>query len=820
MKLLNKLMNKVELAKQYADRELFWQSLTRQITPSTLEEMPEYVWIDKKLMARCIIVGVPPVADIGGYPSDLNQKVIDELLSISTEGHCIALSYLVKPIPNVEAMKMLDEALFNNRVSQDSYRDKTPGQHNKTKQPPLKKVFEEEEFTVNYKEIFSNKQKLFHTAFIVILWGKNREALREAESHVTIVLESNRIYYEVPDYRHLDTLIAAQPYPQWVDYSWVELFSYHTAALLPIRNPNSRTDETGLYFGDDIKTGKSIQIDLKALAAQHLMFVGPTGSGKTFTLLMLLMRSYDMLGKRIIYTTPKADVTTNYRAVAEYYGDKASIIDIGPRGRNINPLQVFYDEDVMTDVKSYERAFDEHMEILDQFFAVLFQDTKSPNQTSYLNESLMEVYRRKGIYRSDPGSWKNKEFPTLLDLREIWLEDAKDPGNVTAKAFVDKTFMITTAWSYMNRPTDINLSADFIIIDISDVPASLQDAMNVFVTGIMGQRFKTDAKKETIIAVDEAAVFLRNPKLSLFLLRTLTQGRSYNISLWLATQQTVDLVKAGVDEEFKTNMQISIVLGNMRRDTIEHVKSFYRLDEHSTSDLMTCGVGEGLLIVGSEVIPTMFKPTEHEFAVIKGRHHGTIADKKVEEESMLLLIHPGLKDLVNEHQIYFAEWLQPGHDISLLSKEGWKQYRAQKLDGNPGFVWLPGNKVFGNYIENQTIDHYATVLQLAAWFILHGIPIVQLNIKSQAGGTDIVVLIADKRYAIEYERPGSHSFKELVEKKESIENSGAEPLFICQQGNLEEVIKAVGDKNVVQRGSELISRLEELKKLNERKVDK
>ena len=94
-----------------------------------------------------------------------------------------------------------------------------------------------------------------------------------------------------------------------------------------------------------------------------------------------------------------------------------------------------------------------------------------------------------------------------------------------------------------------------------------------------------------------------------------------------------------------------------------------------------------------------------------------------------------------------------------------------------------------------------------------------MNIKSQAGGPDIVVLVDGKRYAIEYERPGSHSFKELVEKKEAIENSGAEPLFICQQGNLKDVIKAVGDKNVVQRGNELISKLEELKQLNEKKVD-
>ncbi len=744
MRLLQKLRNKVEVAKQSADKELFWRNIARQVTPATIEEYPEYVSIDRKLLARCIIVGVPPSSDISGYPSDLNQKVIDELLSISVEGHSIALSYLVKPIQNVEAMKMLDEALFNNRVSQDSFRDKKGQQHDSTKQPPLKKVFEEGEFTQNYKELFENKQKMFHTAFIVILYGKDREALREAESHVTIVLESNRIYYEIPDFRHLDTLIAAQPYPQWVDYSWVELFSYHTAALLPTRNPNSRTDETGLYFGDDMKTGKNIQIDLKSLAAQHLMFVGPTGSGKTFTLLMLLMRAYDMLGKRIIYTTPKADVTTNYRAVAEYYGDKASIIDIGPRGHNINPLQIFYDENILKDSLDYSNAFDEHMDILDQFFLILFGDVKTPNQTSYLNESLMEVYRRKGIYRTDPSTWKGKEWPTLLDLRQIWVEDAKEPGAVTAKAFVDKTFMITTAWSYMNQPTDINLSSDFIIIDISGVPSSLQDAMNVFVTGIAGQRFRTDVKKETIIAVDEAAVFLRNPKLSLFLLRTLTQGRSYNISLWLATQQTVDLVKAGVDEEFKTNMQISIVLGNMRKDTIEHVKTFYKLDEHSTNDLMACGVGEGLLIVGSEVIPTRFVPTEHEMAVIKGKSMSEKVEGKVETVLFSALVHPGLKDLVIDQKIYLQEWFQPGQDFSVLQKDGYKPYRTQTIDGKPTFVYLPSASVEGNKIWNQTIDHFSTVIGIVGWCIIHGIPVLEINHNDK---WDILVEINGRKYA-------------------------------------------------------------------------
>jgi hypothetical protein len=355
----------------------------------------------------------------------------------------------------------------------------------------------------------------------------------------------------------------------------------------------------------------------------------------------------------------------------------------------------------------------------------------------------------------------------------------------------------------MNRPTDINTSADFIIVDISGVPQSLQEAMNVFVTGFMSMRFRTDTRKETIIAVDEGAVYLRNPQLALFLLQTLTQGRSFNISLWLATQQPSDLQKAGLDTEFKTNIQISIVLGNMRKDTIAHVKSFYSLNENNVNDLMACGVGEGLVIVGDQVIPTKFTATEHEIAIIKGRK----VDQKVESPSLYTLVHEGLKDLISDHQIYISDWLVPGQDITLLSKQGYKQYKAQNINGKPGYVWLPQKNVIGEMVGNQSIDHYATVLQLAAYFIMNNIPLISIN---HNGDVDLIIEVNGKKVAIEYERPGSHNFNELVEKRQRAESVADVTFFVCQAGNLKEVSEAVGEKNTISRGSELIERLTEL----------
>ena len=806
---IKQIKTKINEISRTADNQLYWDSVARQIGPATIQEFPEYVLINNSILARTIIAGIPPTSDIGGYPADMKPTVIDELLGISAKGHSIAFSYTIIPISNVESMKMLDQAIFMNKVAQESFRDKKDvnGNVDNKKQPPLKYGLEAEDFSANYREIYKNTQKMYHTSFIIVIWGKDRDKLREAESHVISILESNRIYKEIPDYRHLDTFLAAQPYPSYVKFSWCELFSYHTAALFPTRNPNSRTDETGLFFGEDIKTGKNVMIDLKTLAAQHLMFVGPTGSGKTFTLLMLLMRAFDMLGKRIIYTTPKADVGTNYRNVAEYYGKSACIIDIGPRGRNINPLQILYDETILKDELDYMHAFDEHCELINTFFEVIFEKTKTPNMSSTLNESLIQVYQSKGIMRNNPDTWKNADWPTLLDLRDVWKHNMEDdPKDVTTKALLDKTYMINTSWSYMNKPTDINTSADFIIVDISGVPESIKEAMNVFVTGIMSMRFRTDTKKETIIAVDEGAVYLRNPQLAMFLLRTLTQGRSFNISLWLATQQPSDLQKANLDTEFKTNMQISIVLGNMRKDTLAHVKDFYSLNENNINDLMNCGVGEGLLMVGSEVIPTKFKPTQHELDIIKG---DIIAGKKVITDLSFKLVHNSLYQLVEEHKMCFEDWIDG--DSSIMKRYGFVSKPVHRALGGTGLirVWFKPEILEGDRIKNQSIIHFTTVLQVVGFLSKYGVKVTMNNYDD----VDIAAEQGNVKIAFEFEKPGTHTRDELIKKKMSAETKYGRVVFIGTAENISELSEAVGEQNVIPRGSLLTEKLHEIFKL-------
>jgi hypothetical protein len=90
---------------------------------------------------------------------------------------------------------------------------------------------------------------------------------------------------------------------------------------------------------------------------------------------------------------------------------------------------------------------------------------------------------------------------------------------------------------------------------------------------------------------------------------------------------------------------------------------------------------------------------------------------------------------------------------------------------------------------------------------MNNIPIVSINHNADV---DLIIEINGKKIAIEYERPGSHNFDELVEKRQRAESVAVDTIFICQQANLSKVIEAVGEKNAIPRGNELIERLTEL----------
>ena len=784
------------------EEEMFWEAAARSIAPATIEEHKsgKYVIVNGNTYKRCIIVGVPPTDRINGYPKGLSESMMTRLLEMSTHGSQLSISSKLIPIQGSESVKMMNTANFRNEIKQVDSMNRNKGDSEKIEKLIDENLkIERKHNKDNFKAIVEDNERQFHSALILTMKSDSIEGLNILESDIKSIMGQESVEFEIPDFRHKQTLLAAQPYNKSPDYTQIEVLAPYASMIVPVSNPNSKSDKQGLFFGFDKKTNKQIVVDIDALAALHCIVFGPTQSGKTFTMLMLLWRAMSMLHKRILYCTPKADKNTDHKAIVEYLGDSAELIETGPGGRNINPMQILYDRSQLKeDPDKYIHAFNTHKGTLKLFFDEWFRDTGSPNMANFIDYSLNKCYENAGIYRNIPSTWHDAKWPVLTDLFAIWEEEkkiTKDHEDLkTIRAVLRKTYSLGEGGTleYLNHQTDknIDLSKDFIVIDMSGTAADIEDPMRILIAGMMGQRFSTDTKKGTILAIDEARVFLQNPRMSNFLVTALTQGASQSVGLWLFNQDAAVFKKTNVDVEFQTNTFLKVILGNnMDAANIRHVSDYLGLDSTDEENIVNSTVGEGLLVVGKSKYPMIFKPTKLEHDVIKGAY---LKNEKKVATSELESLDSRLVPLIMQQGFCLNKWAP---ESTLI--QGWDRNTTANVCGRGTIpAWIRKDSL----PKNQTLDHFSSVIQMAAGFILHGATDVKVN---HFDDVDVSFCVNNETYGIEYERDNSKTEAQLIDKKIRMQNLYTHVFFICSFTYYIKLCKILGEQFVIKRGQDL-----------------
>lgn len=803
-KTFGKFNKKVEDAKISTENQLWWNNYSRLISPDKLEVYEDYLKIDGMLV-ECIIVGLPQLST-DGYPGNLKPDFIEKLMNASLKGAVIRVSFRLIPIPTHEGQLMMQEALFRNMVNQkQSQKDNSLGMNNIIQQ------LDARDMAAAIERLHNNEEKLFHSAFIITVFAEDEKAMRQAKSHVKVVMNSRHVLGSLPSRKMLETFIAGAGFPQSEEFTFVEMTSSLAGLLCPTRNPNSSLSNSGrgLYVGDDRKTGKELIVDLDALAAKHLLMAGGSGTGKTFAMLLLLGRLYAN-GRKVVYTTVKPDEGTRYLDMASYFAPDSEIINIGPGLRNINPLQFMHTGEGLTPLEA-AAIYDYQKLLYINHLKVWFEGTLSPNMESYLDKSLNEVYRRAKIERDNPESWKNT-FPLSEHLIQVWEDDkdSKEDGE-SALALIRKTYALREggALSYMNAPTNIDLSKGFTVIDLVKVPEVIRPAMNVLVNGMLATYFKTGNDKGVTIAIDEGGAFLRQQQLSKMVLEIITQGRSYDIQLIFATQNFADLEKARLSEEFMTNVPIKVALSaNIDKKAVSYVKDFLMLDETAVKDLRSAQKGEGIIKIGDVHAPISFIASDEEYKIIKGFY--TVNNQEIPSGNQQQATKGNdtkIKDeyvnLAKENKIVLSDWIEgedPAYSLQML---GYKLFQPQNILSR-GFVncWIHENIVKDeDHIKpNQTTDHYCTVAQLAGLLISKGFKNVIIH---PSDDVDVSAELNGQTYGFEYEHAGSHNLSEIIEKKERGILKYKNLLFIGSKANEEMLIKGAGKDSVIKRGKQL-----------------
>jgi DNA polymerase III delta prime subunit len=785
-----------------------WRTVARDIAPSRFSFKPQHIICDNTLI-KYILVGVTRHGE-RGLPKNLNSELLNSLMRVDVGAYTIGITTAIIKIPNAEASRAINAAEMMNVGNQHVERKSNESSYvSSDTRSDLSDIDEKA------KKIHSQEEIMTGTAFIISVLAETKEDMRTAVGHITQVLGAKLVRNEIPAGKMEQVMKTALPFPYMPEWTQDDPLTKQAAILLAAQNVNTSSDDRGLRLGNvKGKDAQQITIDLDRLPAMHALIVGPTGSGKTTAVLTWLLRLHTELRFTCVFITAKSDEGTNHRYTALACGDNGTVIDIGPDEHSINPLHIVYDENYVGD-SPYEWAavVHRHVSLVTRFFAVFLEDGMSSAKRSYINETLIRLYTKHGIYVDRPETLKEAlrtvKYPHMADLIEMWIQD-RDAGGLgdrgkTINSMINNSFQLTRtgALSYINRDSDIDVKKKFIVIDVSKVDADMREAMNVFATGIMWQKFKTTRKsgRKTIIAIDESREFLKNPTTRTDLVNQLTQARSDNVGIWLMMQQLADAAKNDVGDEVKNNMLINISFGpGGDSSKISLVKEYYNMTDREAKEWIACGTGEAMVMVKGDKSPISVKLTDYELGVIKGTNW---LKSKPENQSSAIgsCIDEKVQKLVEENGLCLSSWCIDETSDTYFAGLGWERKTFNSATG-AGLVgaWVRPGLIKNDKIGSQSDDHYATVLQIAGHLLMSGITETEVH---HTDDVDVSAKIGDEWIAFEFEKPRSHTKDQLMDKQRRAETDHSICYFVGVTENIPFLKDAVVKQNVLPRGTQL-----------------
>jgi len=784
-----------------------WRTVARDIAPTVFSFKPLHIVCDNTRV-KYILVGVTRHGE-RGLPKNLNSELLSALMKTDIGAYTIGMTTAIIKIPNAEASRAIHSAEMMNIGNQHVERKSNQSSYvSSDTRSDLSDIDEKAKKIHNQDEIMTG------TAFILSVLAETPEDMQTAVGHITQVLGAKLVRNEIPAGKMEQVMKTAMPFPYMPEWTQDEPLTKQAAILLAAQNVNTYSDDRGLRLGTVRgKESQQITVDIAALPAMHALIVGQTGSGKTTAVLTYLLRLYTELGFTCVFITAKSDEGTNHRYTALACGDDGTVIDIGPDEHSINPLHIVYDEKYVGD-SPYEWAavVHRHVSLVTRFFAVFLEDGMSSAKRSYINESLIRLYAKHGIHVDRPETLKEAlrttKYPHMADLIDLWIQD-RDAGGLgdrgkTINSMINNSFQLTRtgALSYINRDSDIDVSKRFIVIDVSKVDGDMREAMNVFATGIMWQKFKSTRKsgRRTIIAIDESREFLKNPTTRLDLVNQLTQARSDNVGIWLMMQQLADAAKNDVGDEVKNNMFLNIAFGPGGDESkIPLVKEYYHMTDRETQEWVKCGQGEAMVMVRGDKSPISVKLTNYEMGVIKGTN---LLKSKPENQSSAIGsgIDEKVQKLVEDNGLCMASWCIDEDETYFTGLE-WERKTFNSATG-AGLVkaWVRPGLIKNDKVGSQSDDHYATVIQIAGYLLMAGIDKTEVH---HTDNVDVSAKIGDDWIAFEFEKPRSHTKDELMNKQRRAEVDHSICYFIGVTENVPFLKDAVVKQNVLPRGTQL-----------------
>ena len=174
-------------------------------------------------------------------------------------------------------------------------------------------------------------------------------------------------------------------------------------------------------------------------------------------------------------------------------------------------------------------------------------------------------------------------------------------------------------------------------------------------------------------------------------------------------------------------------------------------------------------------------------------------------------VFENLQWLIDDQKIIFADWCQGDH--SQLLQQGFDKHQVQSIGkASATVVYVPKGMLHDGLVKlpglgDQTLDHYASVVQLAGLLQQYRVEEIALYHNQDV---DISCKINGQKIGFEYEHYNNKNLDIIIQKKEAALKKYNVVRFISSSSDIKMVTKAVGERYSIKRGSDVTDFIESL----------
>lgn len=515
--------------------------------------------------------------------SELSDKLLAEILELDAE---LTVTMHIQTVDQLKAIKTIKGKISDiGRMKAEEQKKAVRAGYDMEILPPALITFSKDAAEL-LSDLQSRNERMFLLTFTVVNLAPTRQRLENDVFTVSGIAQKYNCALRRLDWQQEQGFVSSLA----LGYNGIEIqrgmTTSSTAIFIPFMTRELRMDGQALYYGMNALSNNVIMADRKKLKSANGMYLGSTGSGKSFAAKRELINVFLATNDRIIVVDPMGE----YAPLVRHLGGQ--VIEIAPDSpHHISPM------DLQMNINDEDSPLSMKADFLLSLCELIVggKEGLQPIEKTVIDRCVRLVYREMAL------GLETAKTPLLQDLYEELLRQPEPEARRVATAL---ELYCTGSLNLFNHSTNVDLNSRVVCIVLKGLGENLRKiamhTTNEFVTAAVNANHAEGVA--TWCYFDEFHILLRDPLTASYFVAVWKMLRKKGCVPSALTQNVKDLLASREIENILDNTDFMILLSQAQSDRTILAKQI-GISEHQLSYITQSNSGEGLLFYGSVTIP-------------------------------------------------------------------------------------------------------------------------------------------------------------------------------------------------------------------------